>query len=536
MKKLWKVTLWAIALLSVLLVLGGCGGDKSEEKPDKKPGGGTHTCVGETWVTEKEATCKEDGSKTLVCACGKTVKTEVIPLGNHNVVNGVCIVCGSSRMEIRTVADLKNVASNLSGTYVLMNDLNLGGAEWTPIGTDKNMFEGVFDGNGHVISNFKITVDMECAGLFGYNNGEIKNLGVQGFTVDVAYFTSYNTYAGGLIGKNGGTVTNCYAEGSVCSNNTSTGWAIAGGLIGNNGGTITSCYAEGDVSSMSLGDSYAGGLVGYSYGRISLHAIITNCYAAADVSGASSGVTFVGGLIGYQGKSVDPARAAITGCYATGDVRGISSGSSMYVGGLVGRNEDGTITSCYAAGDVSGTSLDSAVVVGGLVGVNEGVITSCYAVGHVNGTSSAASVCVGGLVGSNIVGADDSVIMNCYAMGAVSGTCSTNYPFIGGLIGENGGTVTNCYAAGDVSGICSANYASVGGLVGRNYGTITNCYRYSGQSFTVTANGTTTYEATSTEGTATDMATLQSVDFQKNTLTWLSDDWNFTEGAHPTLK
>ena len=73
MKNLWKVTLWAIALLSMLLVLWGCGEDE-------------HTCVGETWVTEKEATCTVEGSKKFVCSCGKTVRTEKIPLFSHTEV------------------------------------------------------------------------------------------------------------------------------------------------------------------------------------------------------------------------------------------------------------------------------------------------------------------------------------------------------------------------------------------------------------------------------------------------------------------
>jgi hypothetical protein len=42
-------------------------------------------------------------------------------------------------------------------------------------------FAGVFDGNGHTISNLTITAtDMDCVGLFGYfsSGGHIKNLGV----------------------------------------------------------------------------------------------------------------------------------------------------------------------------------------------------------------------------------------------------------------------------------------------------------------------------------------------------------------------
>ncbi len=207
MKNLWKLMLGVIALLSTLLVLWGCGDDEPEETPDE----GTHTCAGVSWVTEKEATCTEEGSKKFVCSCGKTVKTEKIPLGNHNMVNGICTVCGRAFIEIRTVEDLQNISSNLGANYILLNDLDLSGMEWIPIGTSSsNCFTGTFEGNGHMISNFKITGEMQYAGLFGYNKGTIKNLGLESFTVDAS--RSGTTYAGGLVGNNnGGTITNCYA-------------------------------------------------------------------------------------------------------------------------------------------------------------------------------------------------------------------------------------------------------------------------------------------------------------------------------------
>ncbi len=456
MKNLWKVALCAIALFATLLVLWGCGGDKKEEDPDEKPGGGPHTCVGETWVTEREATCLAEGSKKLVCSCGKTVKTEVIPLGNHNVVNGVCTGCGSSFIEIRTVEDLQNVASNLKGTYVLMNDLDLGGMEWTPIGT----FTGIFEGNGHVVSNFKITGDMGFAGLFGYNEGTIQNLGLENFTIDVSLSTGYG-YAGGLVGRN-------------------------------SNGTITNCYAIGDISSIGLYSAYAGGLVGSN------------------------------------------EKGTITNCYATGYVSSTSSDSSALAGGLAGFNS-GTITNSYASGDVKSANSGSynSAYAGGLVGNNSGAITNSYATGDVSSTSSKDDAFAGGLVGCNNVGP----ITNCYATGAVSNTTSGKDASVGGLVGRNwNGPITNCYATGDVVSSKGSGYdVFVGGLVGFG-GPITNCYRYSEQSFTVTNNGTTKYSATNTRGTATDMPTLQSVDFQKNTLLWSADDWNFVAGAHPTLK
>lgn len=295
-------------------------------------------------------------------------------------------------ISIRTAEQLKSIAMN--GKYFLMNDIDLGGAEWTPVGTSSSPFKGTFDGNGHVVSNFKVTGEHMYAGLFGYNEGKIENLGIERFTVDVNH-NNY-VYAGGLVGENYGDITNCYATGDVTSTESC---SYAGGLVGLNEGDIINSYATGDVTSTESG--CAGGLVGFNY-----------C-------------------------------GTITGCYATGYVTSTSSYSSSSAGGLVGYNCYGTITGCYATGDVTSTS-----------------------------TSKSYS----------------------------------SHAYAGGLVGNNDG------------------------------GTITGCYRYSGQTFTVTENGTTTYEATNTEGTAKDLTTLKSVSFHTETLGWSADVWTFTEGAHPTLK
>jgi hypothetical protein len=98
----------------------------------------------------------------------------------HEFENKICVNCGI--IAITTADDLKNVSSNLSGNYILLNDIDLGGEEWTPIGDSDNPFTGSFDGNGYKIFNFKITGAVKYAsltGLIGYNKGTIKNLGVE---------------------------------------------------------------------------------------------------------------------------------------------------------------------------------------------------------------------------------------------------------------------------------------------------------------------------------------------------------------------
>ena len=60
-------------------------------------------------------------------------------------------------IKIYTAQDLDNVRKNLSGSYVLMNDIDLStfnGGQWVPIGYElSNSFIGIFDGQGHVIKN-----------------------------------------------------------------------------------------------------------------------------------------------------------------------------------------------------------------------------------------------------------------------------------------------------------------------------------------------------------------------------------------------
>ncbi len=299
--------------------------------------------------------------------------------------------------------------------YILTADLDLGGRDWQPIGIyyyssgsyDYTMcFRGVFDGQGHVIFNYKVVAQNSYEryfGLFGFSGGTIRNLGVEDYTLSILDRSTY-----------------------VCG----------GGLVGNSSGTITDCYATGDVTvSSSYDDAYGGGLVGYNDSGT-----ITNCYATGNVTVTTSGsysYAYGGGLVG------DNYDGTITGCYATGDVTVGSSSSRAYGGGLVG-SSSGTITGCYATGDVT-VSSSSFAYGGGLVGSSSGTITNCYAKGDVTVTTSSSSYHAygGGLVGGNF---DGTIITNCYATGNVTVSSSSSYAYGGGLVGyNNSGTITNCY-------------------------------------------------------------------------------------------
>ena len=272
----------------------------------------------------------------------------------------------SAIITISTAEELKKLqGQTLVLSYELNADIDLGGMEWTPVA----IFYGTFNGNGYTVSNFKITTGRQYVGLFGYNKGVIKNLGVENFTVNVSYGGA--VYAGGLVGYNSGDITNCYATGEVSATATDV-YAYAGGLVGYNSGDITNSYATGTVSatststaSSSNSKAYAGGLVGYNY-----RGSITNSYATGKVSATGYFYAYAGGLVG------DNDGGSITNSYATGNVSA-SSRYSAYAGGLVGRNS-GSITNSYATGNVSATSIYSGAYAGGLVGRNSGSITNCY--------------------------------------------------------------------------------------------------------------------------------------------------------------
>ena len=259
-----------------------------------------------------------------------------------------CLTCGEKITDgraykdgyifIYNISELIDIALDLDGNYILMNDLDLEGKEWTPIGTYESPFTGTFDGNGHVISNYIITQFKSYVGLFGYSTGDFKNLGLKSFRVDVSGGSGFS-YAGGLAGYSDGDITNCYATGNIMAQSGT--YVFVGGLVAkNNTGTITNCYAKGDMVVLNSGFAYAGGLIAKNE-----RGDIINCYATGNVTANSEDHNHAGGLIGntYNGNIIN--------CYATGDIWSDSSCISeytySYAGGVVGRYDYGLITNCY---------------------------------------------------------------------------------------------------------------------------------------------------------------------------------------------
>ncbi|RKU03953.1 filamentous hemagglutinin [Burkholderia sp. Nafp2/4-1b] len=244
----------------------------------------------------------------------------------------------------------------------------------------------------------------------------------------------HNAVAGGLVGTNLGAIEASRATGKVSAGDGST----AGGLVGLNFGSIESSAADGDVVAAQSGT--LGGLVGSNHGRI------RDSQANGHVSAGDS-TWAAGGLVGVNAGEIDASTA-------TGDV---VVGSNSAAGGFVGRNDGtGRIHASKATGNVTALS-DSKV--GGFAGVNDGFVETSRALGRVQ--AGGASI-AGGFVGTNSTGTIKASSASGDVVASDGGT-------VGGFAGFNAGNIASSTATGNVT----ARYASnAGGFAGQNTGVI----------------------------------------------------------------
>ena len=175
-------------------------------------------------------------------------------------------------------------------------------------------FEGVFDGDGHVIANMTIDVagTEKCyLALFGMistqegSMAEVKMLGMENVNV---------------IGG-----SNTHSVSGLCGDSI--------------GGTISKCFVTGAIS----GNRSMGGLCGWNY-----NGTIINSYSTCSVTGVG-GAVWSGGLCGGN-----PGLAQVINCYANGLVTG--EDSSGDIGGLCGTANPDTLSNCFWDTQSSGTS------------------------------------------------------------------------------------------------------------------------------------------------------------------------------------
>ena len=289
--------------------------------------------------------------------------------------------------QLAGLAQLVNAdpgTTNFAGkTFYLDNDLDLSGHEWISIGTvlggdyPEYSFCGVFDGQGHVISNlYSHESYIEGAdeshnllrnALFGsVYNGEVKNLGVANAEIWIDPKDDSAAGKGILVDWMGKSkITNCWTSGSIYSG-TKTEKNI-GGIVGitMQGCTISGCYSTATLTgNFTNSEGYyknpdpatwpcdsIGGIVG---ARFDGSLTVTDCWFDGKIV-VNSIQAAVGGIVGCiatvnnsVGGSVGDADIAIKNCMVTTTDMGADKGGNTY---WVAYALGGTVENCYWPND-----------------------------------------------------------------------------------------------------------------------------------------------------------------------------------------
>lgn len=272
--------------------------------------------------------------------------------------------------------------TNFKGkTFYLENDLDLAGHEWISIGTvlggncPEYSFCGVFDGQGHVISNlYSHESYIEGAdeshnlfrnALFGnVYDGEVKNLGVADAEIWIDPNDDSAAGKGILVDWMGKSkITNCWTSGSIYSG-TKTEKNI-GGIVGitMQGCTISGCYSTATLTGnfTNSGGYYKdpnplppdtiGGIVG---ARFDGDLTVTDCWFDGKIV-VNSIKAAVGGIVGCiatdnnsVGGIVGNADIATKNCMVTTTDMGVDKdGNTCWVAYA----PDKTVKNCYWPND-----------------------------------------------------------------------------------------------------------------------------------------------------------------------------------------
>ena len=266
--------------------------------------------------------------------------TELIVAGNGSGCYYKAPAPDPAKTSISTPQELQDMEDDLTADYELLNNIDMTGFDWTPIGQSAD-FEGTLDGRFFTISNLTISSDegefrLSLSGLFGRVNGLsgadnaiIENVIMTNVSIDTEG-SSGNPNAGCLIGAilDDVTVRQCKVSGAIF-NTRSSGrtYLRAGGLIGtsqasnNRTTTIQRCSAEVTLTSKGLSESLdiIGGFVGIHVAGAG-PAVFNDCYAIGSIVAGTpapgNDPTAYGGFVGSTSTANATNRPIFTNCYA----------------------------------------------------------------------------------------------------------------------------------------------------------------------------------------------------------------------------
>ena len=318
---------WTLTFEKGACTLGGCTYTATASKAGSEP-------IVETFTAHHSFDAEGK------CPCGASLP-QTDAQGRYQVADA---------FQLRWFAALVNgtqegTAQNAAASAVLTTNIDLTGADWTPIGNASTIYTGTFDGQNHTISGMTIENAESYSGLFGNVTGTVRDFTVTGSITITGDETV--SRVGGAVGSlgiktAGGTVSGVTSDVDIT---VSAGNDHIGGVVGsmpeNSSPTVENCVYTGDINITVAAGSVAG-VVGYIR-----TGTIQNCANQGGISINTGGNGSVGGILGYCNNM----SIKITACYNTGI---ISASGTANVGAIVGNNRDddnhvgqATVSNCY---------------------------------------------------------------------------------------------------------------------------------------------------------------------------------------------
>lgn len=315
----------------------------------------------------------------------------------------------SGYTPIYDAEDLQNMQEDLTANYILMNDIDLSGINWTPITKRGYPFTGTFEGNGFTIRNLTVNAEQYDNGaLFYQNEGTIQNLRVTG-QINLTSKSGIVRFAASLAIYNKGTIYNCTSAAGITAGGDMP--VRVGGLVSENQGTIDYCRYTGTIhASAGNGQVCVGGITYINDDD----AVISHCENVGIILAESGNSTEVKDTISSLVNESSIELGGIAGiadwhstidqCRATCTIR--ITGESYYeywrIGGLVGIARAATVSNCCFNGTLS-INVDIKKVssgiyeVGGLVGNGGSGGSAKYENCYVSGVITDSSPSLGGV-------------------------------------------------------------------------------------------------------------------------------------------
>ena len=232
-------------------------------------------------------------------------------------------------------------------SFKLMTDLDFRGDETEHAG---EIFDGTFDGNGHIIREYK--VDHRASVRYGFVSvlgGTIMNVTFDTPVIRSLGITHRETYTGVVAGENNGTIKNVSINNAAVELQQvwSDLFASAGLITGQSTGVIDNCTVDTGslVIKFATSKTVLGGIAGINKGKIISSAAnninLTNPAESVDY------ITATGGIAGVLSSG-----SYVKGSYAAGQIT-----ADDYAGGIAGVVEQGAadVSSSIFIGTVNST-------------------------------------------------------------------------------------------------------------------------------------------------------------------------------------